>query len=93
MALNGTYWQKLNDMGLIDGTIRLSHFERPTHVYGQRLSSIYHASDVARIQILKRDGGIYLDCDTIVLNSLDRLRNYEMVIGWTKEENIGTQVS
>jgi hypothetical protein len=33
---------------------------KPTHVFGQQLASVHHASDVARIQILKKYGGIYL---------------------------------
>jgi hypothetical protein len=33
---------------------------KPTHVFGQQLASVHHASDVARIQILRKYGGIYL---------------------------------
>jgi hypothetical protein len=32
-------------------------------------------------------GGIYLDNDVFVANSLDEYRNYEMTISWDKEKN------
>jgi Glycosyltransferase sugar-binding region containing DXD motif len=40
--------------------LRLMPLARPTHVFGQQLASVHHASDVARIQILMKYGGIYL---------------------------------
>ncbi|GLV41528.1 hypothetical protein CBL_06757 [Carabus blaptoides fortunei] len=64
----------------------------PTHVYGQPISSIYHATDVARITVLQKWGGIYLDSDVLILKCLDPFRNYEMVVGWPKNEYIGTQI-
>ena len=33
---------------------------KPTHVFGQKLSSVQHASDVSRLKVLIKYGGIYL---------------------------------
>ena len=38
-------------------------------------------------------GGIYLDNDVYLVNSLDKYRKFEMVIGWEKVDNVtGSQV-
>lgn len=89
--LNGYYWRLINRMPT-NTSIHLNHMEIPTHIYGQPLSSIYHASDVTRIYILKLHGGIYLDNDVLVLNNLDDFRRYSMVLGCPDNESIGTQV-
>lgn len=91
--LSGHYWQLINNM-ITNTTIKLNHIERPTHIYGQKLSSIYHSSDVTRISLLKTYGGIYLDTDVLVLNNMDDLRKgYQMVVGCPDDEAIGTQVT
>lgn len=73
-------------------TLEIVQLSQPTHVFGQPLSSVYHASDVARIQILMKYGGIYLDNDMLVLRPLDKFLKYEMAVGWPFGEYIGTQV-
>lgn len=43
--------------------------------------------------VLMTYGGIYLDNDVYVVNSLDKYRKYEMTIGWEVENSIiGNQV-
>ena len=38
-------------------------------------------------------GGIYVDNDVFVVNSLDKYRKYEMTVGWNvQHESIGNQV-
>ena len=63
---------------------RLSHrpCKAPTHTFGHKISSVYHASDVFRIDVLTKYGGVYLDNDVFVLKSLSPLRKFEMVVGW-----------
>lgn len=89
--LNGEYWDKIKQIDS-NKTITLNIIPKPTHVFGQLLSSVYHASDVTRILILKSHGGIYLDSDVIIINNLDGLRNYDMVVGLPKQSFMGTQV-
>lgn len=87
----GEYWIKLsNDYSEI---IQIKFLLRPTHVYGRMLSSVYHATDVARIHILQKYGGIYLDTDMIVLKSLNQFLGYEMTVGWPENDYFGTQVN
>lgn len=90
--VNGYYWELISNIET-NTTINLNYIDRPSHVYGQRLSSVYHASDVTRIYVLKVFGGIYLDKDVLVLKSLNLFRkNYDMVVGCPDGESIGTQV-
>lgn len=88
----GDNWDKLLEINKTQPFITINYIAKPTHVYGQLISSKFHASDIARIQILQKWGGIYLDTDTVVLKNLDKFRNFEMVIGWPKNEYMGTQV-
>jgi len=79
--------------------VRYDPKARPSHVYGQRLSSTYHATDVARILVLSREGGVALDLDTFVVKPL-RSFYYsgtgpvvnDCVLGWPEGQFIGTQV-
>ncbi|XP_077868877.1 uncharacterized protein LOC144359635 [Saccoglossus kowalevskii] len=54
----------------------------PTAVFNQTLNPKWHehSADVARLQILKEMGGVYLDT-TIVLAPLEPLRHYDYVVG------------
>lgn len=89
---SGYYWTVLQSLSFANTSLVVLHRPRPTHVFGQPLSSVYHATDVARIQILMECGGIYIDTDTLVLRSLDRFRHFEMALGWPLGGYIGTQV-
>ena len=51
--------------------LKVVHLKEPTHVFGQPLSSVFHAADVARINVLIREGGIALDQDTFIVRKLD----------------------
>ena len=79
-------------MSFSNTSLVVQYRPRPTHVFGQPLSSVYHAADVARIQVLMECGGIYIDTDTVILRSLNRFRHFEMALGWPLGDYIGTQV-
>ena len=51
--------------------LKVVHLKQPTHVFGQPLSSSFHATDVARLNVLIREGGIALDQDTFIVRKLD----------------------
>jgi len=53
----------------------------PEYIHNQRIYHIYHRGDVAKLQILVEYGGIYLDYDVIVVNSLDPVRLYDATLG------------
>ncbi|KAF7493505.1 hypothetical protein SSS_03155 [Sarcoptes scabiei] len=92
--LRGKYWEQIkilnsSETSSVMGRIFLRKIKRPKRIFHRKLSSIYHASDIARIRILQQYGGIYLDNDVFVVNSLDRYRKFEIAIGWPYNQNIG----
>ncbi|KAI5705201.1 hypothetical protein M8J75_012939 [Diaphorina citri] len=91
--LSGYYWDILHSLlSVTNSTIHFQQTPIPTHVFGQKLSSIYHASDVTRINVLMKYGGIYLDTDSIVLKSLKKFLHFEMVLGWPERKDMGSQI-
>ena len=53
----------------------------------------FKRGDVVRLMILMTYGGIYLDNDVYVVNSLDKYRKYEMTLGLEQiGKVIGNQV-
>ncbi|XP_003744602.1 uncharacterized protein LOC100903370 [Galendromus occidentalis] len=84
----GHYWSEISK---IPG-LQLVPEELPTHVFGRKLSSVYHAADVLRLQILSSVGGIFLDLDVFVVKNLNDYRRYEISIGVPPKQYLGTQV-
>ena len=64
----------------------------PDNVFGREFLPIwklYHGSDLTRIRVLMKYGGIFLDNDVYVVNNLDKYRKFEMTLGWPKNESLG----
>jgi hypothetical protein len=79
----GPWWERLQS----EVAMEIVHKTPPTHVGSQPIGfryGFYHQADVAKLEVLMAYGGIYLDCDVIVINTLDPLRIYEMAIGREK---------
>lgn len=53
----------------------------PRHIFGNPLLDVAHRADVLRLEVLIRDGGIYLDTDVFVHRSFDDLLGHRVVIG------------
>jgi mannosyltransferase OCH1-like enzyme len=53
----------------------------PKEIFGKRLRSFAHQADVLRLEILMREGGVYLDLDTITLRSFEPLMGDRLVMG------------
>jgi len=89
----GRYWEKLkNTPGL---SIQFKNVTLPEKIFGQKFSASFHrwhAGDVARIMILMEYGGIFLDNDSYLVKSLDKFRKFEMTLGWSEGQYLGTQV-
>ncbi|CAF0830447.1 unnamed protein product [Didymodactylos carnosus] len=68
----------------------------PTSIWGQNFSSgwhLYHASDIERIKILMKYGGIFADNDLYVVRNLDKFRHFEMTLGWIENDpGLGTMI-
>jgi hypothetical protein len=61
--------------------LTLVRIEPPAKIFGNPLKHYAHQADVLRLDILLREGGIYLDLDVICLNSFKPLLKYDCVMG------------
>lgn len=84
----GVYWDMIKNAT----AIRVKYMPRPKKVYGRRISNVHHSSDVARLLVLMKHGGIYIDNDMFVLKPLDKYRKYEFTVGWKQGESMGNQL-
>jgi mannosyltransferase OCH1-like enzyme len=88
----GKYWNQVNEK--LEHVIYIHQIPKHKTIYHQKIGWIQHRGDFWRILILMHYGGIYLDNDLFVVNSLDEYRCYEMALG--RESNgkdiIGSQV-
>nr|XP_006816115.1 PREDICTED: uncharacterized protein LOC102801973 [Saccoglossus kowalevskii] len=76
---HGQWWQEAKQIPVLE----LLYRQAPVYIFNQKLNAFLpeHAADVARLEILQELGGVYLDTDVVVVNSLETLRHYEFVIG------------
>jgi hypothetical protein len=89
----GPHWIKIRDT--LGSVLDVKHIEMPTTVFGQKFRREWlpwHSGDFTRIKILIQYGGIFLDNDSYIVRSLDVFRKYEMTIGITDREYLGSQV-
>jgi len=71
----GIWWDK------IKGSIEKISVSVPRKIFGNKLYHYAHKSDVLRLLILIKFGGIYLDMDTICIQSFSSLLNHQCVMG------------
>jgi hypothetical protein len=90
----GKYWTQINSVRNLRRRIVLNKISSFKTIFGQKYHFIQHKSDVIRILALQTFGGIYLDNDVFVVNSLDKYRKYEFVAGIDNEEarSLGSMV-
>lgn len=89
----GPHWIKIRKT--LGTVLHVTHIEMPTTVFGQKFRKEWlpwHAGDVTRIRVLMQYGGIFLDNDSYIVRSLDVFRKYEITIGITDREYLGSQV-
>ena len=86
---SGPWWifakQIINDIGLVQ-------YWPPTEVFNQPLDIVEHQSDIARLDILIKYGGIYLDLDVIALRDFDPLLHHATTLGAESPELLGSGV-
>lgn len=78
-----------------DVTVKIVPTERPTHINGIRIREDFqnfHGSDITRYRLLRQYGGIYLDNDVLVCQSLHQFRRYEFTLNWDVGQSLGSQV-
>ena len=61
----------------------------PKEIFGQPIKVPEHRSDVARVDILLKYGGIYLDTDMVALRSWDPLLYYDTTLGAQSHSLLG----
>jgi hypothetical protein len=71
----GEWWEKARPY------LTLVRTEPPTEIFGNPLLHVAHQADVMRLELLLREGGIYLDMDVLCINSLAPLLRHHCVIG------------
>lgn len=74
--------------------ININEVKKPTDIYGKKIGPYlnYHAGDITRFRTLRKYGGIYLDNDVFVCQSLDVFRKFEFTLGWDENQFLGNQV-
>ena len=60
----------------------------PTEIFGNPLLHVAHQADVIRLEVLLREGGIYLDIDVLCINSLTPLRGHACVMGMEGDHDL-----
>lgn len=94
-TFSGKYWKILEETPGFLGIVEWHEIALPDSIFGQSLSSIWrnwHGSDVMRIKIIMKYGGIFLDNDCYLVRSIDNYRRFEISIGWDEGQSLGNQV-
>ena len=82
---NGKYWKAIENIKELRSIIKINRFENLNmKIFNQSINYIHHKSDVLRLLILMNFGGIYLDNDMLVINSLNKYRNFEITLSWDR---------
>ncbi len=95
IKFTGKYWDWVRKDEELWTRIEVLYLEAPTEIFGLKLSEgwrFHHGSDIGRIRVLMKYGGIYLDNDSFIIHSLDKYRKFEFVINWDENQYMGTQI-
>ncbi|KAK6166030.1 hypothetical protein SNE40_022819 [Patella caerulea] len=84
------YWWK-RAMKDVKG-LRFVYREQPPKIANRTVQWKHHLSDLVRLQMLMLNGGIYLDTDMVVVNSLDPIRNHDITMGIIENGNMGNAI-
>ena len=71
----GYWWDQIKSL------LTLEKIEPPTEIYGNKVYHYAHQADIIRLQKLIEKGGIYLDMDTICVQSFTNLLHHSFVMG------------
>lgn len=71
----GEWWEKIKP------ELLLNKITAPTEIFGNRLYHVAHQSDVVRLNMLNKYGGVYLDLDTLSIKPLHSFYDHSFVIG------------
>lgn len=71
---NNTYWDKIKKFITVEKVVRPELVDGVQIVYPQLMA------DLLRLEILIENGGVYLDFDTLVLRSMEKLLHHDAVV-------------
>lgn len=71
---SGIWWES------VKGFCQLVKYKPLETIFGNPLEHPAYKADIFRLQMMNQNGGIYLDIDTICINSFDGLLNNEFVM-------------
>ncbi|XP_013400330.1 uncharacterized protein LOC106166345 [Lingula anatina] len=74
----GPYWDKLKGNPKVHFVFR----DWPETIFGNPVNDYSHISDVFRVDILLKYGGIYTDWDAVWVKPIDDLRGYDVVANY-----------
>jgi mannosyltransferase OCH1-like enzyme len=93
---SGLYWNQIVKIQGLKNKIKFSRFVLQKTIFGQELKNDEQKLDIMKLLILMHYGGIYLDSNVYVVNSLKNYRRFEMVISLeitpNERDRISTQV-
>jgi mannosyltransferase OCH1-like enzyme len=69
--INNKYWDLIKQ----EANIKIIPYERPYQYDGFDLQYVQYAADVARLELLYKYGGIYLDLDMLIIKNFDTIIN------------------
>lgn len=79
----GEWWEKIREK------VTVNIVQPPTEIFGNPIKHPAHQADVLRLEILKKQGGIYLDIDTVTIKSYQDLLNNKCVMGFEGKRELG----
>lgn len=79
---NNKYWDDIKNI------VEIVKVEPANEIFGNKVEHCAHKTCILRLQNLIEVGGIYLDCDTICINSFDNLLNNKFVMGKQDEQGL-----
>lgn len=94
-GFKGKYWRWMQEDPDLKSRLVVVPVRLPAEIFGQKLKPVWrvhHGSDLIRIRTLMKYGGIFLDNDVYVVHNLDKYRQFEMTLGWPRNESLGTMV-
>lgn len=94
-GFEGKYWNILMNYPGFKDVLVIEKRKMPTQIFNQTLKkkwAVYHGGDIARMEILLKYGGIYLDNDAYIARNMNDLRRYEFTLGWRPGKVMGNQI-
>ena len=92
-SFHGKYWKWIKNNKKLSKIVKVHPIPFHDKIFGVQYGWLnHHRSDIWRLQLLMNYGGIYLDNDVYVVNSLHKYLKYEMTVSWPKKnDGLGVQ--